>query len=844
VLDIKSDAAGVNHHSSPFGIAGPRLIERGYCALRVPRGLKHPNIKDWRETYTHRKPTQKEIDEWSASGAGVGIITGSASSDVIGIDIDTDEPAIVAAILAVLPTNGTIVKKRGQKGQTTFGRCPGLTDKAFNINGARVCDVLANRFCVLPGTVHPDTHQPYRWLTDDTLEDTDPSDLPEYPADIVERIAAALAPFGYVVEPARAPLEPAHASSSSDPWKRLNDIAIANLDKWIPQLNLYNCKRERDGSYKAVAVWRQSSTGQPIEKRKRNLSISHRGIMDFGGGPQGYSSIDLVMAAQRCDFDSAYDWLEKLVDPSDIVIELRPKLPKIESSHTQSATILDFPTEGNAAVKPKPANDDGFSWDNPDLHYLNDGRTEPPLFPLGTLPTFWYDWCSAHAAARHTPVDYTACTLLASTAGLILNRRSARPTPEWSEPTILWLATVGDPADGKTPGMQPVISLLNEIERTLQHEAQPLLKEYQQALKRYKAQHDDWETKVLLAIKAEDNNLPPEPEPPAAVVKPRVIVTDTTTEGLVRQLSMHPKGLLQYRDELSGWLGNMNRYSGGGGDRQFWIEAYQGGVYNVDRARTVNPVTIPQLSVGVMGGIQPDVLATILKGANDGFMSRFLWTWPNFVPGFSIVSKAVPSARQQEALRRIFELEMYGVEWDPCPRSILFSDGAQKIFEEFVIRNKLRKSFGLMKGSIGKGAAHVVRLSMVLSLLDWAHRATMHEPNLIEAEYVAAAIELVEGYFYPMAKRAFHEAAMPEVDAKARKLIQWVRNEGLQTFNATVVRRAIGGDFKQDAKVMVAACDCLTDAHLIRPKPSRQGGGPGRMARDFEANPRIWEGEA
>jgi hypothetical protein len=166
--------------------------------LRIPRGLKHPNIPDWREEYTRRKPTQQEIDAWSASGAGVGIITGAASSDVVGVDVDTDDPAIIAAILAVLPTNGTIIKKRWQKGFTIFGRCPGLIDKAFNINGARVCDVLANgRFCALPGTFHPDTHKPYRWLTDDALEDTDPSELPEYPADLVERIAAALAPFGY-----------------------------------------------------------------------------------------------------------------------------------------------------------------------------------------------------------------------------------------------------------------------------------------------------------------------------------------------------------------------------------------------------------------------------------------------------------------------------------------------------------------------------------------------------------------------------------------------------------------------------------------------------------------------
>jgi Bifunctional DNA primase/polymerase, N-terminal len=320
--------------TSPFGIAGPRLIERGYCALRIPRGLKHPNIPDWREEYTRRKPTQQEIDAWSASGAGVGIITGAASSDVVGVDVDTDDPAIIAAILAVLPTNGAIVKKRGQKGFTIFGRCPGLQGKAFNINGARVCDVLADgRFCVLPGSIHPDTGNPYRWLTDDALEDTDPAELPEYPADLVERIAGALAPFGYGAEPVRSarPAQEYTGNSGGDIWKGLNDKAIANLDAWVPQLGLYKLRRTRDG-YQAVATWRPSSSGRQVERRKRNLGISTRGIRDFGDD-RGYSPIDLVMAARGLDFGQAYDWLENILDPSDIVINLRPKLRTLKARH-------------------------------------------------------------------------------------------------------------------------------------------------------------------------------------------------------------------------------------------------------------------------------------------------------------------------------------------------------------------------------------------------------------------------------------------------------------------------------------------------------------------------------
>jgi hypothetical protein len=113
--------------------------------------------------------------------------------------------------------------------------------------------------------------------------------------------AKALPPiFPWLVELIEAPA-PGHERDSSvgdvsgaarertggggGPWKRLNDLAIAHLDRWVPQLGLYRCQRMRDG-FKAVAMWRPSNTGNPQEKRKLNLSITHRGITDFGDGPR------------------------------------------------------------------------------------------------------------------------------------------------------------------------------------------------------------------------------------------------------------------------------------------------------------------------------------------------------------------------------------------------------------------------------------------------------------------------------------------------------------------------------------------------------------------------------
>jgi hypothetical protein len=68
------------------------------------------------------------------------------------------------------------------------------------------------------------------------------------------------------------------------------------------------------GSWEAVAAWRPSSSGRPLEKRGANLHASPSGIRDFGDG-EPYTAIDLVIAARGCSFDGAVDWLEPFLDP-------------------------------------------------------------------------------------------------------------------------------------------------------------------------------------------------------------------------------------------------------------------------------------------------------------------------------------------------------------------------------------------------------------------------------------------------------------------------------------------------------------------------------------------------
>jgi len=107
----------------------------------------------------------------------------------------------------------------------------------------------------------------------------------------------------------------------------------------------------------------------------------------------------------------------------------------------------------------------------------------------------------------------------------------------------------------------------------------------------------------------------------------RMVVEDITVEALSEILKYNSRGVLCIQDELSGWFGSMDAYSGskgGGKDRAHWLEAYNGGGRVVDRVMR-GSLKIPNWSVSMIGGIQPDAIRRLAQNmTDDGLMQRFM----------------------------------------------------------------------------------------------------------------------------------------------------------------------------------------------------------------------------
>jgi hypothetical protein len=322
------------------------------------------------------------------------------------------------------------------------------------------------------------------------------------------------------------------------------------------------------------------------------------------------------------------------------------------------------------------------TWPEPDLAVLRLGRRPPPKLPMLALGPAWADWIATAAEAAACPPDYVAAPLLATVSALIGHARWAEATPGWVEPPHLWLGVVGDSGNGKSPGADCLMrDVLPEIERRMLADFPDHLLGWHTSVELAKVARERWRRDLRDTGKCGISA----PPPPVAIAPrepqaPRLRQHDVTIEKVAELLAnAAPKGLLIVRDELAGWIAGMNAYNGGG--RAFWIEAYGGRPYRVERKADPNPIIVPRLAVAVYGGTQPDKLARLLHEADDGLLGRLLWLWPNPVP-FRLGHQTPRVEWAVRALDRLRELDLQPGD-PPMPIRVPLTAEGRGLIERF-----------------------------------------------------------------------------------------------------------------------------------------------------------------
>lgn len=479
-------------------------------------------------------------------------------------------------------------------------------------------------------------------------------------------------------------------------------------------------------------------------------------------------------------------------------------------------------------------------WPDPDMSVLRLNRRPPPTLPLDVFGPDWRGWIEDAATAAACPPDYVAAPLLASGSALIGNARWAQ-AGAWTEPPHLWCGVVGDSGGGKSPGADALMrDVLPVIEARMSTDFPDRLRDWQAAREAHTAQTEAWKSDVRAAQKqGAAPPLPPADDAGMEPQAPRLRQNDVTIEKVASLLaSAAPKGLLVVRDELAGWLLGMNAYNDAG--RAFWIEAYGGRPYRVERQKSPQPIDVPRLAVAVTGGTQPDKLASLFREADDGLLARFNWFWPEPV-AFALGRQVPATCWAADALDRLRLLDLApGAAPEDRPRPVMVPVAPSVLprIEAFAqeMQAHQQEASGLMRSAYGKARGTALRLALVLEYLWWCGRAGMEPPPAIISERAfLAAATLVADYLMPMAERVYGDAACPTVDRNAATLARWIVRTRPAEVHIREIQREARLPGLRDAEAIRAAANALVDAGWLRePEP---GGFQKRARQAYTVNP-------
>lgn len=225
-----------------------------------------------------------------------------------------------------------------------------------------------------------------------------------------------------------------------------------------------------------------------------------------------------------------------------------------------------------------------------------------PELPRGLLPSLIERFAFASAEQIGADPAGLAMSALAGCASVISDRIKLKPkrNEQWTESARIWVMLIGPPSARKTPAMSRATSRIKKLDTEMLAEGNRKLSDWQE-MGGSKSEH---------------------PKPP----QPRLRIGDSTTESAQEVCKESPNGVLLLQDELSGLFGRIDKYGGKGGsaDRSFWLEAYGGGQYAVNRIGR-GAFIIDNLSISILGGIQPEKIKSVINGADDdGMIQRFI----------------------------------------------------------------------------------------------------------------------------------------------------------------------------------------------------------------------------
>lgn len=233
-------------------------------------------------------------------------------------------------------------------------------------------------------------------------------------------------------------------------------------------------------------------------------------------------------------------------------------------------------------------------------------------FPLDIFPIELQNYILQCNLSLDSSIDYMGCSFLWLLSVIIGNAVKIQVKPGWIEPATVWMTIVGKAGIGKTPSISNIVY--------------PLNKENNREIKKFVKSYDKYNEFMALDKKDKENT-----EQIKKPVKTQFIADDITLEALVDMHEENKNSIGVFKDELAGWIKDMNKYRSGS-DLEFWLSTWSAKSVSLNR-KTAKSSFVAHPLIPVLGGIQPGVFDTFYTDENkdNGFIDRMLLCFPDLL---------------------------------------------------------------------------------------------------------------------------------------------------------------------------------------------------------------------
>lgn len=364
------------------------------------------------------------------------------------------------------------------------------------------------------------------------------------------------------------------------------------------------------------------------------------------------------------------------------------------------------------------------------------------VFPIEIFPEEVQAYLIQNQVTLNHSIDYMGASLLWIISLCIGNSTRVEIKTGWRESCNIWIGLIGKAGLGKTPSINAVTF--------------PIEKRNSFEIKHYQNEYRKWKEYEKLGHKEKKDH-----EEVKEPIRRQFIVNDVTIEALADLHEENENGIAVFKDELNGWLKDMNKYKPGS-DLEFWLSCWSNKPANLTR-KTSKSSFIAMPLMPVLGGIQPGIFSQVSTEENkdNGFMDRLLVCYPE-----KEIEKYNRNSISQEVIEwweaylcQMFDkfrkdVLTYNKFGEIEPRIMRFTSDAdhewERIYNNITDMQNSDEVNEYVKSMLSKQKIYVPRFALILNCL-YAY-AGLKEFDWIDGEVMRNA-EKLSNYFIAMSKK-------------------------------------------------------------------------------------------